>query len=205
MAVGGSYWSSCRFARSDRSTVRCSRVGRERRDVLRLREAELLGDLTRLRFFDGADRAVRRRHGEEAVEQLEPLLVGRDLSELTCHQKVLRPAEQPGLALGDLDRQDRLRLRQVTQLLEDLVHFLGFVLADVRIGVRDAAQDVGESGEKPRAGRCERFELAHDPPDGVCVTVTGCRILFRRVAASAHTKQLENAHYHLRFVGCEGS
>ena len=75
-------------------------VGRERRRVLRLREAELPGDPARLRFLDGADGAVRRRDREDAVERLEALGAGGDLAELAGRQVVPGPPEQPGLVLG---------------------------------------------------------------------------------------------------------
>jgi len=148
-------------------------VGRKRRRVLRLREAQLLGNLACLRFLDRADRSVSGRHREEAVEQLEPLLLGGNLSELAGHEIIFGAAEQPGLALGDLDDHGRLLLREVTEPLDDLAHLVGLVLADMRIGMSDSTQDIGEGGQKPRASRLEGFELPGDPSDRVCVPVAG--------------------------------
>ena len=58
------------------------RVGRKRRRILRLREPELPGDLSRLRLLDRADGAVGRGNREDAVQQIETLGVGRDLAKL---------------------------------------------------------------------------------------------------------------------------
>ena len=151
------------------------RVGRERRRVLRLREAKLSGDLPGLRLLDGADGPVRRRDREDAVEQLETLFVGGQLAELAGHQVVLRPPEQPGLVLGDLDHQHRLRLGQVAQLPHDLAHRLGLLTGDPRVGVRDPAQHVGEGGEEARAPGRQRLELGHDALHGVGVAAFGDR------------------------------
>ena len=46
-----------------------------------MREAQLAGDLADLRFLDAGDGVVRRRHREQAVQEIPALLARRDLPE----------------------------------------------------------------------------------------------------------------------------
>src|SRR5688572_11948453 len=93
------------------------RVGEPGLDVVGVPKSELAGNLPDLSLLVARDRFVGRRDREQTIEQFFALGVGRDLTELAGHQEVLRSPEEPMLALGDLNDEDRLRRRQVSHPL----------------------------------------------------------------------------------------
>ena len=52
---------------------------------------------------------ISRRNGKQAVEQIRPLGLGRNRTELARHEKILGPAKQTVLILGNLHDEQRLR------------------------------------------------------------------------------------------------
>src|SRR4029453_16660274 len=91
-------------------------------DELRVREAELAGDLPDLSVLFTGDGIIGGRHRKQAVEQVEALGVGRDVTKFACDQEVFSASEEATLALGDLDDERRLGDRQVASLLNTVHH-----------------------------------------------------------------------------------
>ena len=137
-------------------------------DVVELlpRYIELAGDLVDHRRLVGADRVVDRPDCEAAPQQGQLLLLGGDASELPRHEEVLRAAVEVGLELRHPDDEHGLRLVEPAQLHDEPLHRGGFLCADVEIGVRGPAHDIGEGRQVARFLLRQGVQSGDDPPDG---------------------------------------
>jgi hypothetical protein len=68
-----------------------------------------------------------------------------------------------GLQLGHLDDEDRLGLIDPAELDREPLHGPRLEVADVEIGVRCAAHDVGEAGEIVSLVARQRLQAGDDP------------------------------------------
>jgi predicted tellurium resistance membrane protein TerC len=132
------------------------------RDVIRVLDAQLARDAPNLVVLDGADVLVGGRHGEEAMQEGQLLLVAGPARELPRDQEIFHPAEEHALRFGDLDDQPGLFTWQQAFFRHDALDGGGFVFVGVLIDVRDPAQDVGEGREIARVIRFDRAERLHD-------------------------------------------
>ncbi len=95
------------------------------------------------------------------MHQGELLVVGGQRGKLTRDEEVGRPAKQEVAGLRQLHHHHRLIVRQLTVFADERLHRARFLRRDLLIGVRDAAEEVGESTEIPGAigfEMIERFE-----------------------------------------------
>lgn len=163
-------------------------------DELPVAETQLVGDLADLGFFVAGDGVVGRRYGEEAVEQLVPLLVVGDLPKFAGHQIILGAAEEQVLVVGDGDDQHRLLLGDVPEALDDFDHLLSFCVTDFQVGRGDTAQDVRERRKEARPSPIETIQLADDAADrfGVAVIRSGLRLCRR--GRIPEPEEIEYAH-----------
>jgi uncharacterized membrane protein (DUF4010 family) len=151
-------------------------------EELAVADLELAGDLADLGFLDARDRVVGRRHREQAVQELLALCMRAVFAELARHEEVLGGAEEVSLGLGDLQRQHRLRARQLAVVEDQLLHALVFRFGHLGIGAGDPAQKVGERCQLAGPSRIHRFELADDAADGF-------RVPFHRIRGGCETEE----------------
>ena len=131
-------------------------------------------------------RAVRRHGaaGEEAAQEILFLIRPRRRVELAGHEEILRSPEELVLGLGDLDDQDRLRLREPAPLPDDPLHLPRFRLADLQVGVGHPAEDKGEGGDVAGPRGIQSLQGARDSADRF-------RLLRSRVAGTLRRFQPE--------------
>ena len=115
------------------------------------------------------DLPVRGRHGEQAAQQADSLLLRRELPELPGDDVVLGPTEVHRLVLGDLNHQRALGRLQTPQLGHQLLHGPDLLLRHVEIRVCHAGEHVGEGGDETRLFGRQAVQLGGDAPDGLRV------------------------------------
>lgn len=126
-----------------------------------------------LTFFVDGYLALHDSQREQAAEERKPLFVRCSGGEVTGDEKVVGSTEKTVAGLGQRDDEQRLVRRQIPFFGDQLFHDAGFFSADVLIGVRDAAEQIGELGEIPRTLGLESIECL----DQLAQRVMRCRCL----------------------------
>ncbi len=121
-------------------------------------DAELVGNAMQFAFLGQRDRVVNGRQREQAPQQRQLLLVGRQGRQLPGDEEVGRAAEQQIAFRGELDDGRGLVGGELAFIADNCFHGARLFRRDTAIGVGNASQDVGERGEKLGAFRFQVLE-----------------------------------------------
>jgi mono/diheme cytochrome c family protein len=151
-------------------------------------KAQFAGYLPDLRFFLRSDGIVGRGHRKQAVEQLATLTLGGHGAELPRDEEILGSAEQTVLAFCNRDDEDGLLFRKLAHALNQIDHAGRLRVADVEVGVGDAAEHVRKRREVSGSLRVDRVELTDDAADRFGVAVSRC------LGGAKRVKPVKNRH-----------
>src|SRR6185295_1433594 len=131
-------------------------------DEIGVAQIQLARDAADLGLLDARDLAIRGGDREEAFQERRLLLVARAPPELPGHHVALGRAEELVLGFRDAHDEDGLVLREPREGAEDVLHRAGLLGTHFQIGMRHAAQNVGERREVAGALRREPVDRVRD-------------------------------------------
>jgi hypothetical protein len=117
-----------------------------RTDELIVGQLQLVVNQPDFSFFHTGNHLVGGGDHEKAIQQCQLLSYVCHRVEFLGYKKILRAPEQCCLCFSDLHDEDGLFRRKTTQANDLIFHLPRLGIADVHVGVRYAAENVGKSG-----------------------------------------------------------
>lgn len=133
----------------------------QRHQVLR-QDLEVVGDAVDLGLFRHRDRGVGRRQPEQAPHERQLFVVGSAHGELLRHLEVGHATKQQIARLREPDHHDGLVGGEPALASNHGLHGGGLFGADLLIGVRDPAEQVGKARQMAGPRRLEMLQCVNE-------------------------------------------